>query len=162
MLLDFAQQEQRSQLWIEPRQSVLHQFFVVKVAFLVRLAVHEVTFERNPSPTLLLPQMLQRLVDRHAVEPRLESRLTAELAQRPKDLKKHLLQEIVGVIHSHHPHEQLIDPLVGAFVKPLLSLSTATTARGHKVINWLSVERLFRPFNINHGFRCGEHGSSSH
>ena len=54
-----------------------------------------------------------------------------------------------------------LTPLVATFVEPLLSPSTAATARGHKVINWLSVQRLFRPFDIDHSFRCAEHGSAS-
>ena len=43
-----------------------------------------------------------------------------------------------------------ISLLVATFVKSLLSVSNSATASGHKVINWLSVEHGFLPFDVDH------------
>ena len=62
--------------------------------------------QRLMPPAAGSPQVLQRLVDGHAVHPALKPSATCELVNGLVYLEKHLLSEIRGIVVANHSNHQ--------------------------------------------------------
>jgi hypothetical protein len=107
-------------------------------------------------PSSPSPQVLQRFVDRHPVQPRLKPRTAVVFPDAPERLEECLLGDICGILLAHHPQGQTVNPLPTMFIE--LALRGPVTLLA---CNYGFGQRVVRARFFTHIFRCTGEAVSS-